>query len=328
MRKHQEHDFSRVSAITVEEDFAGQRLDNYLLALLKGVPKSRVYRIIRKGEVRVNRGRAQAQYKLQAGDVIRVPPVRVASASGGDLNVSNGLQQSLLREILYEDAAVLVINKPSGLAVHGGSGLDLGLIEALRVARNDPGLELMHRLDRETSGCLLITKKRGALRQLHRDLRAGQIDKIYTALGAGKWPARFDDIRAPLLKNQLSSGERMVVVSKEGKSCHTRFRVCERFGGATLLEAVPVTGRTHQIRVHARFAGCPLAGDAKYGDDGSNKAFRALGLRRLFLHASKLGFVSPATGDRVEAVAPLPTDLRDLLTRLKQPPAPPPGTER
>jgi 23S rRNA pseudouridine955/2504/2580 synthase len=316
MRKQQEHDFSRVSAITVDADFAGQRLDNYLLALLKGVPRSRVYRIIRKGEIRINRKRAAAQYKLQAGDVIRVPPIRVADTTGDALSVSGGLQQSLMQAIRYEDDAVLVIDKPSGLAVHGGSGLDLGLIEALRVARNDPGLELMHRLDRETSGCLLIAKKRGALRQLHIDLRAGQIDKIYTALAIGRWPARFDDVRAPLLKNQLSSGERMVVVSKEGKSCHTRFRVCERFSGATLLEAIPVTGRTHQIRVHARFAGCPLAGDSKYGDDDSNKAFRDLGLRRLFLHASRLGFVSPASGNRVEVVADLPHNLRDLLSRL------------
>jgi 23S rRNA pseudouridine955/2504/2580 synthase len=319
MGKHQQQDFSRVSAITVEEDYAGQRLDNYLLALLKGVPKSRVYRIIRKGEVRINSKRVQAQYKLRVGDVIRVPPIRVAQAPDGEISVSGGLQQSLLQAILYEDSALLVIDKPSGLAVHGGSGLDLGLIEALRVARNDPGLELMHRLDRETSGCLLITKKRGALRQLHADLRDGKIDKIYTALAVGKWPARFSDIRAPLLKNQLSSGERMVVVSKEGKNCHTRFRVCERLNGATLLEAMPITGRTHQIRVHARFAGCPLAGDSKYGEDTDNKAFRALGLRRLFLHASRLCFTTPATGARVQVKAELPSDLRDLLGHLAQP---------
>ena len=258
----------------------------------------------------------QAQYKLQAGDVIRVPPIRVADSNSAELVVSGGLRESLLQAILYEDDALLVINKPSGLAVHGGSGLSLGLIEALRVARDDPGLELMHRLDRETSGCLLVTKKRGALRQLHSDLRAGRIDKIYTALAVGKWPARFDDIRAPLLKNHLSSGERMVVVAKEGKVCHTRFTVSERFAQATLLEATPVTGRTHQIRVHARFAGCPLAGDAKYGEDDSNKAFRAMGLRRLFLHASRLGFVSPATASRVEVVAELPPDLKDLLGKL------------
>ncbi len=316
MSKQQDLDFSRVSSITVEEDFAGQRVDNYLMALLKGVPRSRVYRIIRKGEVRINRKRVQAQYKLQAGDIIRVPPIRVADSDSAELIVSGGLKESLLQAILYEDDALLVINKPSGLAVHGGSGLDLGLIEALRVVRDDPALELMHRLDRETSGCLLVTKKRGALRQLHSDLREGRIEKIYTALALGKWPARFADIRAPLLKNHLSSGERMVVVSKEGKVCHTRFTVSERFAQATLLEATPVTGRTHQIRVHARFAGCPLAGDTKYGEDDSNKGFRAMGLRRLFLHASRLGFVSPATASHVEVAAELPPDLKDLLGKL------------
>jgi 23S rRNA pseudouridine955/2504/2580 synthase len=300
----------------VDADYAGQRIDNYLLGLLKGVPRSRIYRIIRKGEIRVNRKRVQAQYKLQAGDVIRVPPIRVADRDDNTPIISAGLRETLERAVLYEDDALLVINKPSGLAVHGGSGLDLGLIEALRVIRADPGLELMHRIDRETSGCLLVTKKRGALRQLHADLREGRIDKCYTALAVGKWPAKYEEVRAPLLKNQLSSGERMVVVSKEGKLSHTRFKVLQRFARATLVEAVPVTGRTHQIRVHARFAGCPLAGDSKYGEDADNKAYKAIGLRRLFLHASRLGFVSPGTGNKVEVVAPLPDELEQVLARL------------
>jgi 23S rRNA pseudouridine955/2504/2580 synthase len=315
MRKSADHDFSRVSTIEVDADYASQRIDNYLMALLKGVPRSRIYRIIRKGEVRVNRKRVQAQYKLQSGDLIRVPPIRVAEDNAAVV-VSAGLGESLKSAVLYEDDALLVINKPSGLAVHGGSGLALGLIEALRVVRSDPGLELMHRLDRETSGCLLITKKRSALRQLHDDLRQGRIDKIYTALAAGKWPARFEEIRAPLLKNHLKSGERMVVVSKQGKLSHTRFRVLQRYSQATLLEAIPVTGRTHQIRVHARFAGCPLAGDAKYGEDDANKAFKALGLTRLFLHASRLGFVSPAAGRAVVVEAPLPQALENTLKKL------------
>ncbi len=315
MRKPADHDFSRVSTIEVDADYASQRIDNYLMALLKGVPRSRIYRIIRKGEVRVNRKRVQAQYKLQSGVLIRVPPIRVAEDDAAVV-VSAGLGESLKSAVLYEDDALLVINKPSGLAVHGGSGLALGLIEALRVVRSDPGLELMHRLDRETSGCLLITKKRSALRQLHDDLRQGRIDKIYTALAAGKWPARFEEIRAPLLKNHLKSGERMVVVSKQGKLSHTRFRVLQRYSQATLLEAIPVTGRTHQIRVHARFAGCPLAGDAKYGEDDANKAFKALGLTRLFLHASRLGFVSPAAGRAVVVEAPLPQALEKPLKKL------------
>lgn len=317
MRKPADHDFSRVSTIEVDADYASQRIDNYLMALLKGVPRSRIYRIIRKGEVRVNRKRVKAQYKLRSGDLIRVPPIRVAQDDAAVV-VSAGLGDSLKSAVLYEDDALLVINKPSGLAVHGGSGLALGLIEALRVVRSDPGLELMHRLDRETSGCLLITKKRSALRQLHDDLRQGRIDKIYTALAVGKWPARFAEIRAPLLKNHLKSGERMVVVSKEGKLSHTRFRILQRYSQATLLEAIPVTGRTHQIRVHARFAGCSLAGDGKYGEDDANKAFKALGLSRLFLHASRLGFVSPATGRAVVVAAPLPQALENTLKKLSK----------
>jgi 23S rRNA pseudouridine955/2504/2580 synthase len=310
-------DFSRVSTVEVDGDFVGQRIDNFLIGLLKGVPRSRIYRIVRKGEVRVNRKRVQAQYKLQLGDQIRVPPIRVHRTEDAAAPIiSTRLRQSLQHAVLYEDEALLVIDKPSGLAVHGGSGLNLGLIEALRVIRSDPGLELMHRLDRETSGCLLITKKRAALRQLHDDLRQGRINKIYTALAVGKWPARFEEIRVPLLKNHLKSGERMIVVSRDGKPCHTRFRILRRFPQATLLEAIPVTGRTHQIRVHARFAGCPLAGDEKYGDDATNKQFKALGLGRLFLHASRLGFVSPATGGAVEVEAPLSRNLANTLANL------------
>ena len=317
MRNRADLDFSRVSTVEVDEDYVGQRVDNYLIGLLKGVPRSRIYRIIRKGEVRVNRKRVKSQYKLQLGDQLRVPPIRVAGTEDTATPViSTRLKQSLEHAILYEDEVLLVINKPSGLAVHGGSGLNLGLIEALRVIRSDPRLELMHRLDRETSGCLLITKRRAALRQLHDDLRQGRINKIYTALAVGKWPARFEEVRAPLLKNHLQSGERMVVVSREGKLCHTRFRILKRFSQATLLEAIPVTGRTHQIRVHARFVGCPLAGDEKYGDDDTNKKFKALGLGRLFLHASRLGFVSPATGGAVEVEAPLSHNLEITLDNL------------
>lgn len=308
-------DFGRVVIIEVDAEFAGQRVDNYLMAHLKGVPRSRIYRIIRKGEVRVNKKRVQAQYKLQAGDKLRVPPVRVATPAI-QRPVGEGLTQLLLDAVLYEDESVIVLDKPAGLAVHGGSGVSLGLIEALRQSRNDPRLELVHRLDRDTSGCLMIARKRSALRVLHAELREGRVEKIYTALAVGRWPARFDDVRAPLLKNHLKSGERMVVVSREGKQSHTRFRVLHQYPKAALLEASPITGRTHQIRVHARFAGCPLAGDSKYGDDGDNKYFKSMGLRRLFLHASRLGFKSPDTGRRCEPVANLPDDLEKTLEKL------------
>lgn len=316
MRKHIVADFSRVSSVEIDGERSGQRIDNYLLGLLKGVPRSRIYRIIRKGEIRVNKKRVQAHYKLQAGDLIRVPPIRVANVDDSGLHIGPGLEKVLRGAVLHQEEGLLVLNKPAGLAVHGGSGLNYGLIEALREIHSDPGLELIHRLDRETSGCLLIARKRSALRSLHADLREGRVDKFYTALAAGRWPGKFEEIRAPLLKNHLASGERMVVVHKEGKMSHTRFRVLKRYPQATLLEASPVTGRTHQIRVHARFAGCPLAGDSKYGNDDDNRQFKALGLRRLFLHASRLGFVSPASGEAVEVIAPLPPELENVLEKL------------
>ena len=324
MRKQADHDFSRVSTIEVDADYASQRIDNYLMALLKGVPRSRIYRIIRKGEVRVNRKRVPAQYKLKCGDLIRVPPIRVAR-DDAVIAVSAGLAESLKSAVLYEDDALLVMDKPSGLAVHGGSGLALGLIEALRVVRSDPGLELMHRLDRETSGCLLVTKKRSALRQLHDDLRHDRIDKIYTALAAGKWPIRFEEVRAPLLKNHLKSGERMVVVSKQGKLSHTRFKVLQRYSRSTLLEAIPVTGRTHQIRVHLASIHHPVAGDPDYG---GRKTLAALprteatqflsSVKRQLLHAATLGFIHPIEDRYVEFTAPPPDDFKTVLKKLEE----------
>lgn len=316
MKLKENHSFDRVSSVEIDPEYAEQRVDNYLISVLKGVPRSRIYRIIRKGEVRVNKKRVQAHYKLNAGDVLRIPPIRLAPSNPDAVVVSEGLGQRLQQAVLYEDDAVVVLNKPSGLAVHGGSGIDLGLIEALRKLRSEPGLELVHRLDRETSGCILLARKRSALRQLHADLREGRVEKKYTALAQGTWPRRFSEIRAPLLKNHLKSGERMVVVSEQGKLSHTRFRVLQALPTATLLEAEPVTGRTHQIRVHARFAGCPLAGDSKYGEDAANKQFRSQGLRRLFLHASRLGFTSPVTGERLSVEAPLPRDLETILDSL------------
>ena len=310
-------DFTRVTVFALPADYAGQCIDNFLITLFKGVPRSRVYRIIRKGEVRVNRKRVQPSYKLQSEDLLRLPPMRVSEGGKtGSAGVSSGLRTLLNNAVLYEDGSLLVIDKPSGLAVHGGSGLKLGLIEALRQMREGSALELVHRLDRETSGCLLVAKKRSALRDLHAQIRAGSMDKFYLALALGAWPKHTDEVRAPLLKNHLSSGERVVVVSAEGKASHTRFSVLRRYGDATLLEATPVTGRTHQIRVHARFAGCPLFGDAKYGGDVALPGLEGRGARRLFLHASRLGFTSPESGQRMLIEAPLPEELQDILARL------------
>lgn len=316
MSKLSRPDMTRVSHLQVPEDYQGQRVDNFLLNLLKGVPKSRIYRILRKGEVRVNKKRVKPEYKLQGGDLLRLPPVRLDETPSEKPFVGSRLTALLANSILYEDEQLLVCNKPSGLAVHGGSGLKLGLIEALRQVRDDDSLELMHRLDRETSGCLLITKKRGALRTLHAAMREGHIKKSYLALAAGHWPDRFADIRAPLKKNQLASGERMVRVSEEGKPCETRFAVLQRFKLATLVAAEPVTGRTHQIRVHAQFAGCPLVGDDKYGRDEVNRQMKSLGCDRLFLHARSLTFNSPADGKTITVDAPLPGGLQQFLDKL------------
>lgn len=309
-------DTSRVSHLEVTDDYQGQRVDNFLLTLLKGVPKSRIYRLLRKGEVRVNKKRIKPEYKLQGGDVLRLPPIRQSESGQEPVFVGERLEKTLRDCVIYEDDGLLVVNKPTGLAVHGGSGLKLGLIEALRQVRDDARLELVHRLDRDTSGCLLIAKKRSALRQLHAALLEGGVDKRYLALAVGRWPKRFSEVRAPLRKNELASGERMVRVSEDGKPSHTTFKVLGQYKDATLVEASPITGRTHQIRVHAQFAGCPLVGDVKYGSDDFNQQAKALGCGRLFLHAYKLGFVSPATAEHVEIEAPLPNDLDTFLSKL------------
>lgn len=303
----------------VEDAESGQRIDNFLHRLLKGVPKSKVYRILRKGEVRVNKGRVKAEYKLRPGDIVRIPPVRVADRVPVK-KVSNSLQQLLNQAVLYEDEQLLVVNKPSGLAVHGGSGINQGLIEALRVIRPDARfLELVHRLDRDTSGCIMIAKKRSMLRYIHEQLRNGSVDKCYLALVAGRWPNRRKLVNAPLLKNVLKSGERMVSVSADGKPSITEFKVIERFAQATLVEAKPITGRTHQIRVHAQHAGHPLLGDAKYGNEQANSAFKQLGLTRLFLHAASLTVPMHDNRPPLQISAPLSEDLQQLLDTLTTP---------
>jgi 23S rRNA pseudouridine955/2504/2580 synthase len=305
-----------VHNLSVGEDSAGQRLDNFLVRELKGVPKTRLYRALRKGEIRVNKGRVKADYRLAAGDSVRIPPLRRPSPSEPTPLPRYWVQQIGLR-VVYEDDSLLVINKPSGLAVHGGSGLSFGLIESLRQLRPaDRYLELVHRLDRDTSGLIMIARRPAMLRELHRQLREDKVDKRYLALVAGKWPASLRVVEAPLEKNVLQSGERMVRVAREGKRSVTEFKVVERFDGATLVEAKPVTGRTHQIRVHARHAGFPLLGDDKYSDERSAALTRALGLQRLFLHARSLRLLLPESGP-LALEAALDPDLENILNKLR-----------
>ena len=309
---------SSVQLLEVAPDHAGQRIDNYLRAQLKGVPKTLVYRILRKGEVRVNKGRIKPDYKLQAGDVIRVPPLRLAERDE-PAPLAQGLLERLEAAIVYEDKALIVLNKPAGIAVHGGSGLNYGVIEAFRQLRPEcKDIELVHRLDRDTSGLLMIAKKRSMLRHLHEALRGDGVDKRYLALVRGSWPAVKKQVRAPLMKSNLRSGERMVEVNVEGKDALTLFRVVRRFGEfATLVEASPVTGRTHQIRVHARHAGHAIAGDSKYGDDDFTREVRELGGKRLFLHAHALRVPLPEGGE-LKLEAPVDDMWVQTLERLSE----------
>lgn len=308
---------SKVSQHQVGTEEAGQRIDNFLLRHFKNVPKSHVYKMLRAGEVRVNKGRVQATYRLSEGDIVRLPPVRATEEARAPASVPGARQSSLEKTIVYEDPALLVLNKPSGLAVHGGSGLSFGVIETLRAARPDaPFLELVHRLDRETSGCLIIAKKRSALRGLHEQLREGQMDKHYLVLARGAWKGGAQNVDLALRKNTLRSGERIVQAEAEGKPARTRFVPVQRFRHAALLRAELETGRTHQIRVHLQSLGHPVAGDDKYGDPDFNRELRELGLRRLFLHAAHLNFMHPVKGERVIIDASLPEELDVILQKL------------
>jgi len=303
--------------VTIDEHISGQRLDNYLVRELKGVPRARLYRALRKGEVRVNKGRARADYRLASGDIVRIPPLH-QRASPSPTNAPLHLLEDLAERIVHEDDNLLVIDKPSGLAVHGGSGLNFGLIESLRQMRPDaPYLELVHRLDRDTSGLILIAKRVAILRELHRQLREKQMDKRYLALVAGKWPRTLRVVDAPLEKNFLQSGERMVRVSRDGKRAITEFSVIERLRGVTLVEARPITGRTHQIRVHAYHAGFPLLGDDKYNDDHSAELTREIGLKRLFLHAASLHFSGLEFGELRLQTSP-DESLENILDELRK----------
>lgn len=309
----------QVRSVVVDEESAGQRLDNFLIRHLKGVPKTHVYRIIRSGEVRVNKGRAGADTRVATGDIVRVPPVRTSEKAVQKLEMTVPGREFPL---LMEDEALLAIDKPAGVAVHGGSGVSFGVIEQLRQARPQARfLELVHRLDRETSGILLVARKRSALKHLQDQFRERETGKTYLALVVGDWPASRKVIDAPLHKYLLADGERRVkVVGKDdpdGMKAVTLVKVRERLDGFTLLEVTIRTGRTHQIRVHLASQGHPIAGDDKYGDFEHNKALQKQGLRRMFLHAWRLQFNHPVSAERVELVAPLPPELDRFVHHVR-----------
>lgn len=305
-----------VRLVTVTENQDGQRIDNYLFRIFKGVPKSHVYRILRSGEVRVNKKRIDQTYRLQAGDIIRIPPVKTAEREEKRIPDARF-------DILYEDDSILVINKPAGVAVHGGSGVSFGVIEQLRAMRPETKfLELVHRLDKETSGILVLAKKRSALTRLHEQIREGAIDKRYQALVHGNWKNQRQHVRLPLLKYHTADGERRVRVDAAGQASHTVFNVLRHYPDFTLLEAELKTGRTHQIRVHLASSGFVIAGDEKYGDYELNRQLQKGkkgedALKRMFLHACKITFVHPETGKPVTITAPLPDECAGYLKTLE-----------
>ena len=304
------HDAPRF--VTIDDFSVGQRLDNYLIKQLKGVPRSRIYRIIRKGEVRVNKGRKKADYKLKAEDLIRIPPIRTSTEK--EIKPSQGLLKTLENSVLYEDKGLLIINKIHGMAVHGGSGISVGIIEALKSQYKEP-IELVHRLDRSTSGCLLLAKKRSVLKSLHEQLVSHQLEKRYTALVKDTWSKKRHTIDAPIYQNSRYS-----VIDSKGKDSLSHFHPIKNFElgefNASLVEASIETGRTHQIRVHAKFAGHPVAQDDKYGDAAFDQFMKKKGLNRLFLHAKTLTFTNPLTNEIQKVSAPLPAELEAFLKKL------------
>lgn len=310
-------DKPKVRFITIESDEEGQRIDNFLLKTLKGVPKSMIYRLLRKGEIRVNKKRTKPEYKIQHEDILRIAPIRVSEKTT-EVSTKLNIVSNLESQILYEDEVLLVINKPSGMAVHGGSGLSFGVIEALRALRpKTKMLELVHRLDRDTSGCLVVAKKRSALRNLHEQLRNKNVQKFYHALVKGHWSRKITRVTESLKKNDLKSGERVVVADNiNGKESETRYKVMQYYQGATLVRAFPVTGRTHQIRVHCQVKGHPIACDPKYGHPEFDGDMKKKGLNRLFLHAASIEFTHPRTEERLKVEAPLSDILQKSLNKL------------
>jgi 23S rRNA pseudouridine955/2504/2580 synthase len=301
-----------VRLVTVDEFSIGQRLDNYLLKQLKGVPRSHIYRIIRKGEVRVNKGRKKAEYKLQPEDIVRIPPIKTASEKV--IKPSDNLIDVLNQSILYEDNGLMILNKHHGMAVHGGSNVSVGLIEALKTKYKQP-IELVHRLDRSTSGCLILAKKRSVLKALHEQLVQHQMEKRYIALVNNSWSKKRHTIDAPIYQNSRYS-----VIDAKGKQAVSHFHPLKNFQkddfSASLVEVVIETGRTHQIRVHAKYADHPIAQDDKYGDQLFDKLMKEKGLNRLFLHAKSITFTNPTTNEIQKVVAPLPIELEDFLNKL------------
>ncbi len=309
-------DKTPVQIVVVDEAYAEQRIDNFLITFLKSLPKTRIYRLLRKGEIRVNKKRTSPDYRLQAGDQIRLPPmqldIKAAPVVPGKRSVD-----MLKDRILYEDKNLLIINKPSGIPVHGGSGVHVGVIETLRsMFPKLPHLELAHRLDADTSGCLVLAKKRSILREIHGLLRGGNVHKAYLALTKGHWSSAELRVDAALRKNHLSSGERVVKIDREGKPSLTVFEPMQAYRGAMLVKAILHTGRTHQIRVHARYRSHPIAGDEKYGDKEFNKELRQKGLKRLFLHSYSIEFILPSTGQVIAVEAPLDPELQNCLDCL------------
>ena len=298
--------------VTVDEFSIGQRLDNYLLKQLKGVPKSHIYRIIRKGEVRVNKGRKKAEYKLQLEDVVRIPPIKTASEKV--IKPSDNLIDALNQSILYEDNGLMILNKHHGMAVHGGSNVSVGLVEALKAKYKQP-IELVHRLDRSTSGCLILAKKRSVLKALHEQLVQHQMEKRYIALVKNSWSKKRHTVDAPIYQNSRYS-----VIDAKGKQAVSHFHPLKNFQkddfSVSLVEVVIETGRTHQIRVHAKYADHPIAQDDKYGDRLFDKMMKKKGLNRLFLHAKSVTFTNPTTNEIQKVVAPLPIELENFLNKL------------
>lgn len=303
-----------VRRVLIGEEDAGQRIDNFLLRECKGVPKSHIYRVLRSGEVRVNSGRISQTYRLQAGDEVRIPPIRVAEKAPAP---EQGAVQRHAFKVVFEDDALLVIDKPAGLAVHGGSGLSFGVIELLRSQRPDAKfLELAHRLDRETSGLLIIGKKRSALTAVQDAMRRGDMEKRYLAMANGRWMNPLQHIKASLYKYLTEEGERRVMVREDGKASHSIVRLVQRWERYSLVEVELKTGRTHQIRVHLQSQGFPLLGDDKYGDFALNKALAREGLPRMFLHAALLRLQHPLSGEMLELRAPLPPELASFVSAV------------
>jgi len=310
---------SGVQHFIVPDDYAGQRIDNFLMTRLKGVPKSRIYRILRKGEVRVNKKRVSAFYKLEAGDDVRIPPVFLAEKAS-QVPPSKTTSELLSGRILYEDDYLLIINKPSGMSVHAGSTVRVGVVEALRhMYPKLPDLELAHRLDSETSGCLVLAKKKRILREIHTLLREGNVSKIYWALTKGKWKDSELRVDLPLHKDYRDGGKHVVEVDEEGKSALTVFHTLKSYNRqASLMEVKLYTGRTHQIRVHAQHRGHPIAGDDRYGDDEFNKLARKMGIKRMFLHARSIEFTLPSLDLHIKVIAPLDPELEAGVKMFEQ----------